>query len=72
MNEIIEIYKHIYQDSEMSLSSLEELKKDLKDKDNKIKNILDDIIGGFTEYKKYSKKVLEKNNCDDVISLLRR
>ena len=64
MNEKIEIYKHIYQDSEMSLSSLEELKKDLKDKDNKIKNILDDIIGGFTEYKKYSKKVLEKNNCE--------
>ena len=56
MNERIEIYKHIYQDSEMSLSSLENLKNDLKDKDNKIKDILDDIISGFIEYKKYSEK----------------
>ena len=64
MNEKIEIYKHIYEDSEMSLSSLCELKKDLKDKDNKIKDILDDIINGFNEYKKYSKKVLIKNKCE--------
>lgn len=64
MNERIEIYKHIYQDSEMSLSSLENLKNDLKDKDNKIKDILDDIISGFIEYKKYSKKVLEKCKCE--------
>lgn len=64
MNEKIELYKHIYQDSEMSLSSLEELKKDLKNKDNKIKGILDDIIDGFKEYKKYSKKVLEKCKCE--------
>ena len=64
MNEKIELYKHIYQDSEMSLSSLCELKKDLKDKDNKIKDILDDIISGFTEYKKHSKKILEKNKCE--------
>ena len=64
MNERVELYKHIYQDSEMSLSSLEELKKDLKKKDNKIKDILDEIISGFTEYKKYSKKVLEKCKCE--------
>ena len=64
MNEKIELYKHIYQDSEMSLSSLCELKKDLKDKDNKIKDSLDDIINGFNEYKKHSKKVLEKNKCE--------
>ena len=56
MNERIELYKHIYQDSEMSLSSLCELKKDLKKKDNKIKDILDEIIDGFNEYKKHSKR----------------
>ncbi|MBO5530060.1 MAG: hypothetical protein J5970_01530 [Bacilli bacterium] len=64
MNERIEIYKHIYQDSEMSLSSLENLKNDLKDKDNKIKDILDDIISGFIEYKKYSEKELKKCKCE--------
>ena len=63
MNEKIEIYKHIYEDSEMSLSSLEELKKILKDKDNKIKDILDDLIKEFKDYKKHSKKVLEKENA---------
>lgn len=64
MNERIELYKHIYQDSEMSLSSLSALKKDLKDKDNKIKDILDDIINGFKPYKSYSKKVLKELNSE--------
>ena len=60
MNEKIEIYKHIYQDSEMSISSLEELKKDLKNKDSKIKGTLDEIIKGFLKYEKESKKELKK------------
>ena len=64
MNERIEIYKHIYQDSEMSISSMEALKKELKDKDNKIKDILEDTIKEFTDYKKYSEKVLKKCNCE--------
>ena len=64
MNEKIELYKHIYQDSEMSLSSLENLKDILKNKDNKIKDILDDIISGFIEYKKYSEKELKKCKCE--------
>ena len=62
MNDKIEIYKHIYQDSEMCISSIEELKKDLKDKDNKIKGTLDEIIKGFIKYKKESKKILNKMN----------
>ena len=60
MNEKIEIYKHIYQDSEMCISSIEELKKDLNDKDNKIKGTLDEIIKGFIKYEKESKKLLNK------------
>lgn len=60
MNEKIEIYKHIYQDSEMCISSIKELKKDLKDKDNKIKSTLDEIIKGFLKYEKESKKELSK------------
>ena len=60
MNDKIEIYKHIYQDSEMCISSIEELKKDLNDKDNKIKGTLDEIIKGFIKYEKESKKLLNK------------
>ena len=33
MNEKVEIYKHIYKDSNMSVSSLKKLKEELKDKD---------------------------------------
>ena len=62
MIEKIEIYKHIYQDSEMSINSIKELKKDLEDKDNKIKGLLDEIIKEFLKYEKESKKVLKK--CD--------
>ena len=64
MNEKIEIYKHIYKDSNMSVSSLKKLKEELKDKDNKIKNALDDLISHFKEYEDYSKKVLKK--CDSA------
>ena len=64
MNEKIELYKHIYQDSEMSISSIEELKVDLKNKNNKIKIILDDILNGFKEYKKRSKNVLKECNVE--------
>lgn len=65
MNEKIEIYKHIYKDSNMSVSSLKKLKEELKDKDNKIKDSLDDLINNFKEYEDYSKKVLKK--CDASI-----
>lgn len=61
MVEKIEIYKHIYQDSDMSVSTIKELKKDLKNKDNKIKDILDYILKEFIKYRKHSKKILLKN-----------
>lgn len=64
MTEKIEIYKHIYQDSEMAINSIKELKKDLEDKDNKIKGLLDEIIKKFIKYENESKKVLKK--CDSV------
>ena len=60
MNEKIEIYKHIYEDSNMSISSIKKLKDELKNKDNKIKGVLDDLIDEFKEYEEYSKRVLKK------------
>lgn len=63
MVEKIEIYKHIYQDSDMSVSTIKELKKDLKNKDNKIKDILDYILKEFIKYRKHSKKILLKNKA---------
>ena len=61
MNEKLELYKHIYQDAEMSCYTLKKLQKDLKDKDNKIKGILEDIYKEYEVYKKKSKNFIKKN-----------
>lgn len=61
MKEKYELYEHVYQDSEMACYTLEELMKDLKDKDNKIKNILENTLTEYTKYKEKAKKKLEKN-----------
>ena len=59
MNERIELIKHIFQDSDMSCYTLKALSKDLKDKDNKIKNTIDDIYSEYVKFKKESKKMLK-------------
>lgn len=60
MNEKIELLKHIYQDSDMSCYTIKCLSKDLKNKDNKIKNVIDDIYKEYSKYKKESKNILKK------------
>lgn len=62
MKEKYELYEHVYQDSEMACYTLEELIKDLKNKDNKIKTILEDTLKEYTKYKEKAKKKLEKND----------
>ena len=59
MNEKIEIIKQIYKDSNMSIGSIKKLRKVLKDKDNKIKNVLDDLIKEYSKYEKESKMMLK-------------
>ena len=62
MEEKIEIYKHIYKDSDMSVSSLKKMKLDLNNKDNKIKDYLDYLIDEFNKYKNISKDELTELN----------
>ena len=59
MNENSELVLHIYKDAEMSAYSLTRLLKDLKDKDNKIKKTLEDIL------KEYA------NKQDELIEVLK-
>ena len=61
MNENLEIVTHIYKDSEMSISSLKKLNAALEKKDNKIKNSIEEILQGYEEFFKKSKKILTKN-----------
>ena len=60
MNENIELYKHIYQDSEMATYTITKLLEELKDKDNKIKGVCEEILKQYEHYLKESKNYLEK------------
>lgn len=63
MKEKFELYQHIYQDSEMSCYTITKLLDDLKDKDNKIKGLLEEILKGYEVYRIKSSKVLKKNKA---------
>jgi len=62
MNENLELYQHIYQDAEMACYTLQTLLKDLKDKDNKIKKLLEDILKEYYTFREKAKDELQNNN----------
>lgn len=64
MNENCELVLHIYKDAEMASYSLARLLKDLKDKDNKIKKTLEDILKEYEEWKNNTKKYLKKHDAE--------
>lgn len=64
MNENCELVLHIYKDAEMSAYSLTRLLRDLKDKDNKIKKTLEDILKEYEEWKNNTKKYLKKHDAE--------
>lgn len=64
MNENCELVLHIYKDAEMASYTLTRLLKDLKDKDNKIKKTLEDILKEYEEWKSNTKKYLKKHDAE--------
>lgn len=62
--ENIELYKHIYQDSEMAKYTISKLLEELKEKDNKIKSIIEDILKQYESYCEESKSYLLKYDED--------
>lgn len=62
--EDIELLNYIYEDSYMGVETMKTLRDTIKDKDNKIKTAIDDIIKGHEDIKKESKKLLEKNKVE--------
>ena len=64
MSENCKLVLHIYKDAEMSSYSLTRLLKDLKDKDNKIKKTLEDILKEYEEWKSNTKKYLKKHDAE--------
>lgn len=64
MNEKYELLEHIYKDAEMSVYTLSDLLDKLKDKDNKIKGSVEDILHSYEEFLKKSKEQLEGHNIE--------
>lgn len=64
MGENSELVLHIYKDAEMSAYTLTKLLRDLKEKDNKIKKTLEDILKEYEEWKSTTKKYLKKHNAE--------
>lgn len=62
MNESNELILHVYQDAEMACFTLDQLINDLKEKDNKIKKILEDIFKEYETWKQKTKRILQKEN----------
>ena len=59
-----ELILHIYQDAEMACYTIQKLINDLKEKDNKIKKEVEDILHDYESWKQKSKKLLEKENAE--------
>ena len=64
MNENNELLMHLYQISDMGVKSTTKLLNILKNKDNKIKKILEDELKEYEKYLKKSEKILTKEKID--------
>ena len=62
MEEKNELLLHVYKDSDMSVTTLTELLEDLKEKDNKIKSVVEDLLKEYQSFLNRSKECLEKEN----------
>ena len=59
-----ELILHIYQDAEMSCYTIDKLLVDIKEKDNKIKKVVEDILHEYQDWKAKSKNLLQKENAE--------
>lgn len=60
-----EVAALILKDADMSVYTLNGLLDDLKEKDNKIKGVVEDILKGYERYLDRAKTFLEEKECDE-------
>lgn len=58
MKEHYELYEHVFQDAEMACFTITKLLEDLKEKDNKIKGLLEEILKEYESYKEKAEALL--------------
>lgn len=61
MDENFELLEHIYKDCEMAVYTLSTLLETLKDKNNKIKKVTEDILHEYERFLEISKEQLQEN-----------
>lgn len=64
MNENVELLEFIYKNAEMGSFTLTKLINELRDKENKIKKVVEDEIKGYEKYIKESKKLIDKGKYE--------
>ena len=66
MKENNELLEHIYQDAEMAYYTLEKLEDFLKEKDNKIKGLIEEIKEEYQEFMQQAESRLEKDKQEII------
>ena len=63
-NEKFELVEQIYKDAEMGSYTTTKLIEKLREKDNKIKGYLDEILEKYNDFSEKAKDILESNDMD--------
>lgn len=64
MNENLELMEYLYQNSEMGVHTLNTLLKELNDKENKIKKLVEEQLKEYEKFQKESKAIIKKYKLD--------
>ncbi len=64
MNENMELLNFVYENAEMGMHSLNNLSDILRNKDNKIKSLIEDELKEYNSFLKESEKLLKKNKIE--------
>lgn len=64
MNENLELMQYLYQNSEMGVHTLTTLLKELNDKENKIKKLVEEQLKEYEKFQKESKAIIKKYKLD--------
>jgi len=63
MDEKYELLEHVYKDASMASYSIQKLIDKLKDRDNKIKSYLEEILEKYQEFEDEAKDLLKNNDA---------
>lgn len=64
MNENLELMEYLYKNSEMGVHTLTKLLKELNERENKIKVLVETHLKEYEKFLKESKRIIKKNKLD--------